>query len=49
MASRKQIVLRVTPETNSAVRKAAKAAGLSINAYCEKRLAGGRTSKAVSK
>lgn len=35
-AQRKQIVLRVLPDVNRAVRAAAKKAGLSINAYAEK-------------
>lgn len=49
MASRKQIVLRVDPSINSAVRKAAKAAGLSINAYSEKVLGRAAGAKQVKK
>lgn len=37
--ARKQIVLRVDPSVNSAVRKAARKAGVSINQFCEERLA----------
>lgn len=35
---RKQIVLRVAADTKRNVVSKAKAAGLSVNAYCEKRL-----------
>lgn len=45
--ARKQIVLRVQTESNTAIRKAAKAAGLSINEYCERRLTG-KTPRAQS-
>ena len=41
--ARKQIVLRVQPDVNRAVRAAAKKLGLSINAYAEKVL--GRAAK----
>lgn len=47
MAARKQIVLRVQPEINRAVRAAAKKQGLSINAYAEKVL--GRSAGASAK
>lgn len=36
--ARKQIVLRLDVGVNKNVRRAAKAAGLSINAYCEQKL-----------
>lgn len=35
MATRKQLVLRVQPDSNSAIRRAAKQQGLSINAWSE--------------
>lgn len=46
--ARKQIVLRVQPEVNRAVRAAAKKAGVSINQYAETtlgRAAGVKTAK----
>jgi hypothetical protein len=45
-ATRKQIVLRLKTDVNSSVRKAAKAQGLSINAYAEKVL--GRASGKIT-
>lgn len=41
-AERQQIVLRVAPSTKRTAVAAAKKAGLSLNAYAEKRLGGGK-------
>jgi predicted HicB family RNase H-like nuclease len=41
--ARQQIVLRVEPSVKKHVRAQAKAAGLSLNAYCEKKLGAGRS------
>ena len=45
--ARQQIVLRVEGATKAHVKKQAKAAGLSLNAYCEKKLAGKATKSAT--
>ena len=47
--ARQQIVLRVEGATKAHVKKQAKAAGLSLNAYCEKKLGAGKATKSATK